>query len=80
MLGALYRYLREATPSEFQPMNSNFGLLDPLADHVRDKGERKRKLIERARNDFTDWLQAEALAWRQPAMSAERPLSAGAPA
>ena len=26
MLGALYRYLREADPKHFQPMNANFGL------------------------------------------------------
>ncbi len=30
MLGGLYRYLREADPEHFQPMNANFGLLDPL--------------------------------------------------
>ena len=30
MLGALYRYLREADPKHFQPMNANFGLLEPL--------------------------------------------------
>ena len=30
MLGALYRYLGEADPEHFQPMNANFGLLEPL--------------------------------------------------
>src|SRR6266540_4157000 len=30
MLGGLYRYLREADPRHFQPMNANFGLLAPL--------------------------------------------------
>jgi methylenetetrahydrofolate--tRNA-(uracil-5-)-methyltransferase len=80
MLGALYRYLRDAAPAEFQPMNSNFGLLDPLAESVRDKGERKRKVIERARNDFTQWLQTEGLALSQATVSPEPALSAGAPA
>ena len=28
MLGALYRYLREADPKHFQPMNANFGLVE----------------------------------------------------
>src|SRR6478736_3024728 len=28
ILGALYRYLHEADPRHFQPMNANFGLLD----------------------------------------------------
>ena len=40
MLGALYRYLREADPKHFQPMNANFGLLDPLPGKVK-KDEKK---------------------------------------
>ena len=44
MLGALYRYLREADPAHFQPMNANFGLLDELDPPVRDK-QRKRELF-----------------------------------
>lgn len=48
MLGALYRYLREAEPEHFQPMNANFGLLEPLESPCRDKGERRRQLVERA--------------------------------
>ena len=43
MLGALYRYLREADPAHFQPMNANFGLLEELAVIPRDKA-RKREL------------------------------------
>jgi methylenetetrahydrofolate--tRNA-(uracil-5-)-methyltransferase len=57
MLGALMRYLREAEPGRFQPMNSNFGLLDPLAEVVRDKQLRRQRLVERARSDFTDWRE-----------------------
>ena len=37
MLGALYRYMREADPAHFQPMNANFGLVDDLPNPVRDK-------------------------------------------
>jgi len=48
MLGALYRYLREADPAHFQPMNANFGLLEPLAPAVRDKQKKKERLVERA--------------------------------
>ena len=39
MLGGLYRYLREAAPGRFQPMNSNWGLVDPLPTRVKDKKE-----------------------------------------
>lgn len=44
MLGALYRYLREADPKHFQPMNANFGLVEELPERVKDK-QRKRELI-----------------------------------
>ncbi|MEO7368019.1 MAG: methylenetetrahydrofolate--tRNA-(uracil(54)-C(5))-methyltransferase (FADH(2)-oxidizing) TrmFO, partial [Gemmatimonadaceae bacterium] len=44
MLGALYRYLREADPKHFQPMNANFGLLDDLPEMIRDK-KKKREMF-----------------------------------
>ncbi len=57
MLGALVRYLREADPAHFQPMNANFGLLDPLPGRVR-KAERRAALVERAQADFEAWVAA----------------------
>ena len=48
MLGALCRYLREADPEHFQPMNANFGLLDPLDEPVRDKTKKRERLAQRA--------------------------------
>ncbi|HEY6107909.1 MAG TPA: FAD-dependent oxidoreductase, partial [Gemmatimonadales bacterium] len=48
MLGALYRYLREADPARFQPMNANWGLLDPLERPVRDKARKRQQLADRA--------------------------------
>jgi methylenetetrahydrofolate--tRNA-(uracil-5-)-methyltransferase len=55
MLGGLYRYLREADPRHFQPMNANFGLLDPLPGKVK-KDARKELLAERAQRDFQTFL------------------------
>jgi methylenetetrahydrofolate--tRNA-(uracil-5-)-methyltransferase len=55
MLGALYRYLREADPRHFQPMNANFGLMEPLASDVRDKRRRKELMAERALEQVVDW-------------------------
>ena len=52
MLGALYRYLREADPRHFQPMNANFGLIEPLEAPPRDKARRKERLAERALRDI----------------------------
>jgi methylenetetrahydrofolate--tRNA-(uracil-5-)-methyltransferase len=57
MLGGLYRYLREADPKHFQPMNANFGLLDPLPGKVR-KDAKKAALVARAVEDFTAWRSA----------------------
>ncbi len=54
MLGGLYRYLREADPAHFQPMNANFGLLDPLPGKVK-KADKKALLAERALVEFEEW-------------------------
>ena len=54
MLGGLYRYLRDADPAHFQPMNANFGLLDPLAAKAK-KDDRKQLLVDRARTEFATW-------------------------
>ena len=48
MLGALYRYVHTADPEHFQPMNANFGLLEPLESPPRDKLKRRDLLVERA--------------------------------
>ncbi len=57
MLGGLLRYLREADPAHFQPMNANFGLLDPLEGKVK-KAERKERQVARAREEFAAWRNA----------------------
>ncbi len=55
MLGALYRYLREADPRHFQPMNANFGLVEELGRRVKNKQEKKAMLAERAIEHMTQW-------------------------
>jgi methylenetetrahydrofolate--tRNA-(uracil-5-)-methyltransferase len=52
MLGALYHYVHSANPEHFQPMNANFGLLEPLERPVRDKQKKKEQLVERALRDI----------------------------
>ena len=61
MLGALYRYLREADPRHFQPMNANFGLLDDLAKPVRDKKRKREQLAERALREMESWREHRLL-------------------
>ena len=47
ILGALARHV--STPSaNFQPMNANFGILEPLSERVRGKRNRYEKLSARA--------------------------------
>jgi methylenetetrahydrofolate--tRNA-(uracil-5-)-methyltransferase len=55
MLGALYRYLRDADPKHFQPMNANFGLVDELDTRVKDKLRKRELLAARALADLRRW-------------------------
>jgi len=47
-LGALARYVSDETITKFQPMNVNFGLLEPLGYKVKGKREKNIRISERA--------------------------------
>lgn len=57
MIGALYRYMSEADPRYFQPMNANFGLVDDLSERVRDKKRKRELLAERALAHMRAWIE-----------------------
>ncbi|MDQ3557065.1 MAG: hypothetical protein M3409_09875, partial [Gemmatimonadota bacterium] len=57
----LMRYLRDADPAHFQPMNANWGVVEPLAEHIRDKQRKRQRLLERARQDFAVWMAEHAV-------------------
>lgn len=61
MLGALYRYMSEADPRHFQPMNANFGLVDDLPETVRDKRLKREQLAARSLADLATWSEANEL-------------------
>jgi methylenetetrahydrofolate--tRNA-(uracil-5-)-methyltransferase len=65
MTGALYRYLREADPRHFQPMNANFGLLDELEgasrELLRDKARKREAFAQRGLAAMRAWCEAEGL-------------------
>ncbi len=61
VLGGLYRYLAESDPRHFQPMNSNWGLVDPLSERMRDKRVKRQKLAARAARDFASWMESAGL-------------------
>src|SRR3954471_12276286 len=56
MLGALYRYLREADPKHFQPMNANFGLVEELPGRMKDKRLKREKIAARALADMREFV------------------------
>lgn len=68
MLGGLYRYLQEADPEHFQPMNANFGLIESSAARgpgVRGQGSgakgkqaKRERIAERALADMAEWMEA----------------------
>src|SRR3954467_11277289 len=62
MLGALYRYMREADPRRFQPMNANFGLLDELPQRIRDKKQKREMFAERALREMRTWIETNGIA------------------
>jgi methylenetetrahydrofolate--tRNA-(uracil-5-)-methyltransferase len=55
--GALVRYISEAAPDTFQPMNINFGLLPALDRPVRPKKARREAMVARALTDLQHWQQ-----------------------
>jgi len=70
MLGGLFRYLRDSRPGRFQPMNSNWGLVDPLNQRVRDKRLRREMMADRAIREFLSWMESHGI---EPGPHAEAP-------
>lgn len=54
-LGSMARYITEADPINFQPMNINFGLFPDLGERIKSKVERAEKHAERALKAITDF-------------------------
>lgn len=55
MLGGVFRYLREADPRHFQPMNANFGLVDALPKRVRGRKAKREAMSARALESMRVW-------------------------
>ncbi len=48
MIGAIINYITNASPNNFQPMNSNYGIICPLDERVKDDKIKKQKYAERS--------------------------------
>ncbi|MDG2197181.1 MAG: methylenetetrahydrofolate--tRNA-(uracil(54)-C(5))-methyltransferase (FADH(2)-oxidizing) TrmFO [SAR324 cluster bacterium] len=60
MMGGLIRYLTTTDPKHFQPMNANFGLLEPPQQRI-PKPQRKAWLAERAMRALQQWRESGKL-------------------
>lgn len=61
MIGALSRYISDASVDNFQPMGANFGVLPPLLDKIKDKQERYMQLANRGMNSLKEFAKINNL-------------------
>jgi methylenetetrahydrofolate--tRNA-(uracil-5-)-methyltransferase len=59
MLGSLLHYVSHAEAKTFQPMNSNWGILEPWPEKIRDKVQRHQLQAERALADLEATMASE---------------------
>ena len=59
--GALSHYVSEYEGSNFQPMNVNFGIMEPWPTKVRKKKEKNGLIANRALEDLAKLIEAESL-------------------
>lgn len=60
-MGSLARYITEADPDHFQPMNVTFGLLPPLPYRIRDKEKRYLEISRRALRSLEQFADTHLL-------------------
>ncbi|MEK4245065.1 FADH(2)-oxidizing methylenetetrahydrofolate--tRNA-(uracil(54)-C(5))-methyltransferase TrmFO [Psychrobacillus sp. FSL K6-2684] len=60
-LGSMARYITEANPKNFQPMNVNFGLFPELQPKVKDKKVRTEQLANRALTTIQNFMKNTAI-------------------
>lgn len=63
IIGALARYISDVSVRDFQPMNSNFGIVDGLPERIRGKRERYERIAERALADIDALWEKERQIW-----------------
>ncbi len=61
MMGALFHYITRSEAKHFQPINSNWGILPPLPQAIRDKKARNAHLAQRALETFENVIRSNAL-------------------
>lgn len=54
--GSLVGYATNPETKDYQPMHVNFGIFEPLSEHIKRKDERRQKMTERAHRDFDNYI------------------------
>ena len=57
--GALGHYIATFSGADFQPMNINFGIIDGLAERIKNKRERYAKISQRALTQMNELIARE---------------------
>ncbi len=57
MIGAIINYITNASPVNFQPMNSNFGIIRSLDEKVKDDKLKKQMYAERSIKELEDKIK-----------------------
>ena len=60
-LGSMARYITEADPRNFQPMNVNFGLFPELPKRYKTKEKRGEKQAERALGTIRNFMNLQSI-------------------
>ncbi len=60
-LGSMARYITEADPRNFQPMNVNFGLFPDLPRRYKLKEKRGEKQAERALGTIRNFMNSQSI-------------------
>lgn len=60
-LGSMARYINEADPKNFQPMNVNFGIFPDLGERIKSKQERAQRHAERAIGTIRNFVNSQTI-------------------
>lgn len=58
VIGSLARYISSPGTIKFQPMNANFGIVDPLEERIRNKKDRYRAIAIRSLNTIENIMES----------------------
>ncbi|WP_253301697.1 hypothetical protein [Spiroplasma endosymbiont of Phyllotreta cruciferae] len=61
MMGALVKYIINASPTNFQPMKANFGIVPSLEQHFKEKADKYLAYSDRALTELANFIKNNRL-------------------